>query len=125
MLLARKLQPTGIGNFRTIGTGSLAVVIVLASPAIYSTAMRKSLRCPKCQGQKILAVDAIQDKAPANIGNTSLSIDSKAPWTTLGSFKNMGQFTCCICATCEYVEWYVAGAASLPIDGKTVRLLSD
>jgi predicted nucleic-acid-binding Zn-ribbon protein len=86
--------------------------------------MRKTLRCPKCSGQKILAVDAVQDKNPIDGGGV-LAVGAKAPWTVMGNWKNVGAFSCCVCAACGFVEWYIDEVASLPIDGKVVRVLSD
>lgn len=86
--------------------------------------MRKTLRCPKCEGEKILAVDAITDKSQLEKGAV-LAIDADRPWTIFGSWKNTGQFSCCVCAACGYAEWYVRDAANLPVDGERIRVLSE
>jgi len=83
--------------------------------------MRKSLRCPKCQAEKILAVDSVLDRDGVQ-RPLSLGEDSKL----LGfSSDVIGKLSCCVCAACGYAEWFVDNASKLPIDGKRIRILSE
>ena len=54
-----------------------------------------------------------------------LSFPHPPPTKDWRAHKNVGQFSCGVCAACGYAEWYVADVANLPIDGKTVRVLSE
>ena len=64
--------------------------------------MRKSLRCPKCQGRKIIHVPVVRDK-----GYNRLMIEYR-----MGFFgdREDGEFESYICRACGFTELYTVDA---------------
>ncbi len=70
--------------------------------------MRTTLRCPKCQGRKIIHVPVVRDN-----GYNRLMIEYR-----MGFFgdQEYGEFESYICRACGYAEMYVKGAPAINVD---------
>lgn len=87
--------------------------------------MKQTLRCPKCNHNRILYIAVVAD-----LGDHSAPRPAKVAFTggtqilgmTATSSKDTaGELEAGVCKSCGYTEYYVKDPGSIPIDGQYVR----
>lgn len=79
--------------------------------------MRVELRCPACEGRRILHAREIVDRTDS--AKQQLAVTATGFWAT----KPVGKFECYICARCGHTEWHVPHPEEIAIDGDKIALL--
>lgn len=78
--------------------------------------MKKTARCPKCEGENILRITEILDKMGGRVAPFSLRSDQHT-----FSRDDHGVLEAFVCEECGYVEWYARTPVEIPVDGTLVQ----
>ena len=78
--------------------------------------MKQTMRCPKCQHNRILYIAEIADQM-----QRAANPYVKAKLAHIGRGYAAGELEAGVCRSCGYTELYVKDPGSIPIDGQFVR----
>jgi predicted nucleic-acid-binding Zn-ribbon protein len=86
--------------------------------------MRKTHRCPKCQGRKLWHIEQMSERNGHNqLGPIAVAFHQS--WLGLGA-QQQGSFETYICKACGFTEWYAQGFEELREDPERgVRSIGD
>ena len=104
--------------------------------------MKKTTRCPKCDGRRILHVTHVADAThgvgaglnegldpgvlaqPATPMRLARVANPKNPtgsdWSMSAKVATAGLLEAYVCRACGYTEWYTRDPEAIPVDGKVV-----
>ena len=85
--------------------------------------MKRSKRCPKCQGTDLLHVPTFMEAG--DMGRTPMAVTEAETGEMFGipMMTPVGEFEVVICRHCGYAEFYVKNAGDIPADGTNVKYL--
>jgi predicted nucleic-acid-binding Zn-ribbon protein len=104
--------------------------------------MKKTTRCPKCDGRRILHVTHVADAVAAGLPKIDEGLEpglaevaaspmriarvpnpknpSGSDWSLSSKVATAGLLEAYVCRACGYTEWYTKDPESIPVDGKIV-----
>ena len=89
--------------------------------------MKQTLRCPKCQHNRILYIAQVSDQdgqwgeKPAQIAVVPKEGRGILTGNVYTTFESAGDLEAGVCRSCGYTEFYTKNPGDIPIDGQYVR----
>lgn len=89
--------------------------------------MRKTKTCPKCNGKKLLSIDAVPDDqgGGSDARQAHLAIRHEG-YSFMGNEKRrtVGNLQAVMCSECGFTEFYCANPTEIQPDGKLISWLT-
>jgi len=85
--------------------------------------MRQTHVCPKCQHNRILLIETVNDRSGEYDRNYEMHIAQMDDENRYGAKSMFGKVSAVVCKSCGHTELFVAKPSSIPIDGMAVREL--